>query len=210
MELSRRSAILTCENCGTEIPDGASFCARCGTPVSVAQIGPVYVPQAAPPAEEISSPQRFAVPQARPTYAGFWLRAVAYVVDTVILSLALALAGSFDPSAFIVFPDANAASRLALPQLTPLAIALTIPILWLYYAYFEASSWQATPGKRALKLYVTDLNGRPITFARATIRHFSKMISGLTLLVGYFIAGFTERKQALHDIISGCLVLRRP
>jgi uncharacterized RDD family membrane protein YckC len=211
MESSRRPTILTCENCGTGLPDGASFCAHCGTPVSVAQIGPVHVPQAPPPTEEDSGPQHFALPQVRPTYAGFWLRAVAYLIDTVLLSLALALAGSFHSSAFIIYPDPNAAaSRLVLPQLTPLAIALTIPIVWLYYAFFEASSWQATPGKRALRLYVTDVNGRPITFARATIRHFAKMISSLTFLVGYILAGFTEKKQALHDIIASCLVLRRP
>src|ERR1700680_3082714 len=196
MESRGRPTILTCENCGAELTDGVSFCAHCGTPVSVAQIGPVYVPKAAPPAEEVPGPQRFALPQARPTYAGFWLRAVAYFIDTVIISVALALAGSFDPSAFIIFPDPNAASRLALPQLTPLAIALSIPIVWLYSPPFEAAAWQATPGKRAIRLYVTDINGRPLTFARATIRHFAKMISSLTLLVGYFVAGFTEKKKA--------------
>ena len=153
---------------------------------------------------------RFAVPQAHPAYAGFWLRAVAYLIDTVILSVALALVGSFSPSAFVIFPDANATSLAALPHLTPLAIALTIPVVWLYYAFFEASSWQATPGKRILGLYVTDLHGRPITFARATIRHFAKIISGLTFLVGYFLAGFTEKKQALHDMLASCLVFRRP
>jgi len=135
---------------------------------------------------------------------------VAYLIDTVIVSLTLALAGSFDASAFIRLPDTNTTSLLALPQLTPLAIALTIPAVWLYYAFFEASAWQATPGKRALRLYVTDLNGRPITFARASLRHFAKMISSLTLMVGYLLAGFTQKKQALHDIVAGCLVLRRP
>ena len=150
------------------------------------------------------------MPQAHPAYAGFWLRAVAYLIDTVIISVALALVGSFHASAFIIFPDANATSRATLPQLTPLAILLTIPIVWLYYALFEASSWQATPGKRVLGLYVTDLQGHPITFARATIRHFAKIISSLTFLVGYFLAGFTGKKQALHDMIARCLVLRRP
>ena len=78
--------------------------------------------------------------------------------------------------------------------------------MWLYYALFESSSWQATPGKSLLGLYVTDLQGRPITFARATIRHFAKIISSLTFLVGYILAGFTEKKQALHDMIASCLV----
>jgi len=178
--------------------------------LTVAQIGPVHVPAAPSPPEEIAGPQRLAPPQARPAYAGFWLRAVAYLIDSVIISLPMLLIGSLDPSKFVIFPDPNSASRLAFPQLTPLAIALVIPFVWLYYAIFEASPWQATPGKRVLRLYVTDLNGRPITFARATIRHFAKMISSLTFLGGYIVAGFTEKKQALHDIIASCLVLRRP
>ena len=203
-------AILTCENCGAELPEGASFCARCESPVSVAQLGPVHVPQSAQPEEEIPVQPRLAVPRAHPAYGGFWLRAVAYLIDTAIVSVALALVGSFNPSAFVIFPEAHATSRAALPQLTPLAILLTIPIVWLYYALFEASSWQATPGKRILGLYVTDLHGHPITFARATIRHFAKIISSLTFLVGYVLAGFTEKKQALHDMLARCLVLRRP
>jgi len=75
---------------------------------------------------------------------------------------------------------------------------------------FEASAWQATPGKRVLRLYVADVHGQRVTFARAAARNLAKIISSLTFLVGYLVAGFTERKQALHDILSGCLVLRRP
>jgi uncharacterized RDD family membrane protein YckC len=178
--------------------------------LTVAQIGPVHVPAAPPPPEEIAGPQRFAVPQVRPAYAGFWLRAVANLIDSVIILVPLLSAASFDPSKLVIFTGPSSASRLAVPQFTPLAVALVIPTAWLYYAIFEASPWQATPGKRVLRLYVTDLNGRPITFARATIRHFAKMISSLTFLGGYIIAGFTEKKQALHDIIASCLVLRRP
>jgi uncharacterized RDD family membrane protein YckC len=147
---------------------------------------------------------------ARPAYAGFWLRALAYLIDTIVISVFFGLAASFYPAAFFKFPKAAATSLAVLPQLTLLAIGLAIPVVWLYYAFFEASVWQATPGKRILRLYVTDLNGRPITFARATMRHFAKIISGLTFLVGYFVAGFTEKKQALHDILASCLVLRRP
>ena len=178
--------------------------------MSVAQIGPVYVPQSAQPPETIPAMPQSAATLARPAYAGFWLRALAYLIDTVIISVIFGLAASFYPAAFFKFPNSAPTSLAALPQLTLLAIGLTIPVVWLYYAFFEASVWQATPGKRMLKLYVTDLNGRPITFARATMRHFAKMISGLTFLVGYFLAGFTEKKQALHDMLARCLVLRRP
>jgi len=60
----------------------------------------------------------------------------------------------------------------------------------------------------ALSMKVTDLQGNRISFARATGRHFAKYISAMILLIGYIMAGFTERKQALHDMITGTLVRR--
>jgi uncharacterized RDD family membrane protein YckC len=80
---------------------------------------------------------------------------------------------------------------------------------WLYYALLESSAWQGTLGKKALGLEVTDLQGRRIGFGRASGRFFAKFISVLTLFIGFIMAGFTERKQALHDMIAGCLVIRK-
>ena len=81
---------------------------------------------------------------------------------------------------------------------------------WLYYAYCESSSWQGTLGKKALGLFVTDMEGRRVTFGRASGRFFAKIVSGLIpFAIGYIMAGFTAKKQALHDIIASCLVLRR-
>ena len=96
-------------------------------------------------------------------------------------------------------------------MLPRLFLSMTINIVgqWLYFSLMESSSWQATLGKKALGLYVTDLEGNRITFARATGRYFAKLISSLTLLIGYIMAGFTEKKQALHDMIAGCLVMRK-
>ena len=79
---------------------------------------------------------------------------------------------------------------------------------WIYEAAMESSSKQATLGKMALGLKVTDLEGRRISFWRATGRHFAKIISGMPLLIGYIMAGFIARKQALHDMIAGTLVQR--
>jgi uncharacterized RDD family membrane protein YckC len=188
----------------------------------VAQIGPVYVPQAAPQAEEISGPPRFAPAQAHPRYAGFWLRAVAFLIDRFILSSVFGLIASFHPNVLMIFPDLNNQPAIApnqpalqgfllsLPHLTSAGFLLLFLMMWIYYAFFEASSWQATPGKRVLKLYVTDLTGRPITFRRASMRYFARMISEMAFMVGYIPAGFTEKKQALHDMLASCLVLRRP
>jgi uncharacterized RDD family membrane protein YckC len=79
---------------------------------------------------------------------------------------------------------------------------------WLYDALQESSVHQATFGKRACGLRVTDLNGQRISFARATGRHFAEILSAITLFIGYMMAGWTERKQALHDIIAGTYVVR--
>jgi len=201
------SAILSCEKCGAEIPEGTSFCAQCGTPLSVAQIGPVSVTPSLPTAEIPSPPEASALPQL--IYAGFWLRAIAYLLDTILVSLVFGFIGSFYPAVFLKVPDAPITSLASLPQLTPTAFVLTIAGVWLYYTAFEASSWQATPGKRALRLRVTDMSGRPLTFGRAAARNAAKLISNLTFLIGYLIAGFTPRKQALHDMLASCLVLRR-
>lgn len=178
--------------------------------MSVAQIGPVYVPKSAQPSEVIPAPPGLVALPARPAFAGFWLRAVAYLMDTVLISAVFGLIASFYPSTFMKFPEAAPVSLTSLPQLTPFAFALTITVNWLYFTFFESSAWQATPGKRVMRLYVADLNGQRVTFGRAAARNITKLISSLTFLVGYVVAGFTERKQALHDILARCLVLRRP
>jgi uncharacterized RDD family membrane protein YckC len=109
----------------------------------------------------------------------------------------------------MILPYPNTQSLLAFPRVTLAGFILLFAIMWVYYALFETSAWQATPGKRLFRLYVTDLAGRKLTFWRASIRYFGRKISEATFLVGYIIAGFTEKKQALHDILAGCLVLRR-
>jgi uncharacterized RDD family membrane protein YckC len=147
------------------------------------------------------------------SYAGFWKRFLAYILDQIILSVLgifivvpfLAMIGiglwnqDFDPSAeFIVYLIG-----------TYLMMILTILIgEWLYFALMESMKG-ATLGKMALGIIVTDMNGNKITFGRASGRYFAKIISSLTLGVGYIIAGFTQQKQALHDIIAGCLVINK-
>jgi uncharacterized RDD family membrane protein YckC len=83
---------------------------------------------------------------------------------------------------------------------------LLIAMQWLYHALMESSSHQGTVGKKVMNLKVTDMHGNRISFGRATGRHFAKMLSGCTL-IGYLMAAFTEKKQALHDIVASTLVL---
>ena len=154
------------------------------------------------------------------TYAGFWLRVVAALIDGVIMSLALCVL--FIPLFFLTGAGAllsGMAVRRGQPD-PALVMSLIATILvfalvsvlgqWLYHAYLESGEKQATWGKQALGLYVTDLMGNPVTFGRASGRFFAKIVTGMIPLgIGYIMAGFTERKQALHDMIASCLVLRR-
>jgi len=144
-----------------------------------------------------------------PEYAGFWLRFAAYLIDTTIivlifipLTLALAVA-----SASATDGDDNGA--MALFQLANMGLNLvSIVVSWLYSSLLESSSWQATLGKKAVGIRVTDMNGNRISFGQATGRHFGKILSSLICLVGFIMAAFTEKQQALHDILAGTLVVR--
>lgn len=131
-------------------------------------------------------PAGYVGPAALP-YAGFWMRVGAYLLDVLILLIPLGI----------------------LSLIPILGIVINIVGIWLYFALQESSERQATIGKRALNIYVTDLQGRRISFGQATGRYFSKFISSLILGIGYFMAGFTEKKQGLHDMIAGTLVKRR-
>jgi len=88
-------------------------------------------------------------------------------------------------------------------------VVIRIVINWLYYALLQSSAWQATLGKKALGLEVTDLQGRRISFGRATGRFFAKFLSLMIVFIGFLMIGFTERKQGLHDILAGTLVIRK-
>ncbi len=152
-------------------------------------------------------------------YAGFWLRFVAYIIDDLILGfigffIALPFIGSIVFSAFRI-ADAgkhNESVFFGIAGIIGAVIMWTIISIiagWLYYALMEASKTQGTLGKMALGLKVTDMDGNKVSFGRATGRYFGKIISGLIFMIGYILAGLTEKKQALHDLIADCLVVRK-
>ena len=169
----------------------------------------MYVPQSAQPPDVIPAfPELPVTPKGRP-YAGFWLRLAAYLIDTILISPFFGMIVAFRPAIFIKPPDPAAILLISLPQPTPQAIALSIVISTFYFALFEASSWQASPGKRILRLYVTDLHRQRLTLARAVTRNFVKIIFATLFPVAHLLAGFTGKKQGLHDLLARSLVLRR-
>ena len=81
-------------------------------------------------------------------------------------------------------------------------------LVWLpYYVLFQASPWQATPGKRAFGIKVTDLEGRRIGYGRSLARYAASIVSFLALMIGYLMVPFTRKRQAMHDMIAGTLVI---
>ena len=206
--------MIFCNQCGTQNVAGATFCSQCGTAIGGAQpappVAPSYTPPAAPPAAAqpgFAPPAPAYYPSLR--YGGFWIRFVAAIVDAIVVQVVVF------PLSFIVGAMIGIAGlAVSMPrtgvQLVNVIIGATIGFCgaWIYEAAMESSSRQATLGKMIFSMKVTDLNGNRISFARATGRHFAKYISAAIFFIGYIMAGFTERKQALHDMVAGTLVIR--
>ncbi|MBI3234123.1 MAG: RDD family protein [Bacteroidetes bacterium] len=144
------------------------------------------------------------------SYAGFWWRFLAMMLDGILMNILSTIIGliiSIDMGFMSAMKGTSVAAFDLASFITSSVISFVIN--WLYFALMESSSYQATIGKRALGIRVTDMNGERISFGRASGRYFGKMVSAITLLIGYIMAAFTEKKQALHDIISGCLVVKQ-
>jgi pSer/pThr/pTyr-binding forkhead associated (FHA) protein/uncharacterized RDD family membrane protein YckC len=133
-------------------------------------------------------------------YAGFWLRLAAYLIDSAIVGAAIWLLS------LVLLDWALSTMNTSIYLLTSLTI-LVVGLL--YYPLMECSEKQGTLGKILLGIQVVDLEGRRISFGRALGRYFGKIISGAILYIGYIMAGFTEKKQGLHDMMAGTLVVRR-
>jgi len=135
-------------------------------------------------------------------YAGFWKRGAAFLIDVIITAIGAILV-------IIWFGIMFGGGTLKTATWEKMGSFLGLISCWIYYALMESSSKQATLGKMALGIKVTDFNGNRIDFAKATGRYFGKLISSIILCVGYVMVAFTQKKQGLHDIMAGCLVVNR-
>ena len=147
-------------------------------------------------------------------YAGFWLRLAAYLIDQFIVAFVLGILVTITMmimgiSAAIFYDMDNTANQMIVITMSIVLGLIGFTATWLYYALLESSSHQGTLGKVVLNIKVTDMSSEKITFTRASGRFFGKLISSAIAYVGYLMIGFTEKKQGLHDIMAGCLVLRK-
>lgn len=142
--------------------------------------------------------------------AGFWKRVVALCIELPILLITGVIGAGLSGGILGGIMGAAGADITYIGEVcTTLGKVYWIPFLWLYFTLFESSSWQATPGKKALGLVVKDVHGKRISFIRANARYWGKFLSMGTLFIGFIMAGFTKNKQALHDIVAGCLVTNK-
>lgn len=173
---------------------------------------PSAEPAPAPPAPVAPGATQLPPPAPAPRYseyAGFWRRVLASILDTLLLIAAGVLVkGVMRAAAGISITPLWDASSEATAVFTGVENLVALVVDWVYFAVLESSSRQATLGKMALGLVVTDQTGRRISFGRATGRYFAKILSILTLCIGFAMAGFTRRKQALHDMVANTLVLK--
>jgi uncharacterized RDD family membrane protein YckC len=179
------------------------------------------VPAGAPLAPAVPAPAySYAATMEPPphlVYAGFWPRFLAHLIDLILLGIVLVVVafvfmfvGTVPSLCFA--PGQTLGSN---PVVVPIVVLLELLILvasfvgiWFYHAWFDSSRWQGTPGKRLLNLRVTSMTGERISFWHASGRFFGKVLATLPFFIGYLTALFTERKQALHDLIASTLVIK--
>ena len=191
---------MNCYQCGTENTDNEVFCSKCGN-----DLRKPIIQRSGSNKPAISATATVSKSSARVYYAGFWRRFLAVIIDGLILGVVLGIGfgieflskgASRNPNTFsvveIIFNNIG---------------ALIIP--WLYFALMESSLKQATLGKMALGIVVTNLDDNRLSFGRASARYWGKIVSCLILGIGFFMAGFTQQKQALHDIMAKTLVINK-
>lgn len=154
-------------------------------------------------------------------YAGFWQRFLALIIDSILIGVIrsilvipiLAAVGLSFVGDIQDLDTADSSDVIAMAAaffgalMATAAISSVISIL--YFSFMESSKYQASVGKLALGLIVTDMEGNRIDFGKALLRNFGKLVSGAILMIGYIMDCFTDKKQALHDMIASTLVLKK-
>jgi uncharacterized RDD family membrane protein YckC len=195
-----------CASCGSARLPYGRYCLFCGDVLAepTAQTG---VSQPAKPVHQSATPSPAPV-----EYAGFWRRTWAGAID-VVLEAAVAFVVTYYIIDWLLdrigqmFGYERWMSKVAVGFSYILVLAIGA---WLYCAFAESSSRRATIGKRIMGLQVVAVDGGKVSFGQATVRHFMKFLSLFTAGVGFMMAGWTKRRQALHDIPCDVIVIRVP
>ncbi len=139
-------------------------------------------------------------------YAGFWKRLGAGLLDVMLLVVISMMIGIVYGIVEAFFYELTPENFEEMHEMILMIISLII--FWFYYAFFQSSKYQATPGMMALSLRIVGYDEKRISFWRATGRFFVASTFSSLLGIGYLMIAFTPRKQALHDYIAKTLVVK--
>jgi uncharacterized RDD family membrane protein YckC len=211
------SAQKYCTACGLAVMQTFLLCPGCGCRefTGTPQTNKLNPKASLYPQQGPSTYQQLPISGAGDTavYAGFWRRVAAFLIDLLIASVAAySIAFAIGFSLGVQYPS-WAASKNSESTLYGLGILVVIITFWLYNSISEASSAQATLGKRAIGIQVTDLANQRISFGRATSRFFFKLLLSclpLISLINFVMAAFTKQKRAGHDFGASTLVICDP
>ena len=171
-------------------------------PYAVAEPSPY-----APPKARVTEQAPQAVLGHRVVYAGFWKRFAAAFIDNFVVSIAGGIIGAFIGFFSAISPVSSVDDLGMYSAVNLLAQLLSMVVAACYFGWMYASRYQASLGKMAIGIKVVRGNGDALTFWRGFWRYFAQIPSALILMIGYIMAAFTERKQALHDMICDTLVV---
>ena len=177
---------LVCPHCDHEVVELAQFCHLCGAELPISEERP------------------------RPLeYGSLWKRLAAVFIDAGLVTILVVPTCLFFAWMLEILSDAKMIGREDARFTAGMStVVFFLVVDWVYHARLMSTRRQATFGKRWMGLRVTDMAGGPISFGQATGRHFAKFLSTFALLVGFIIAIFSKRRQALHDMVAGTLVLK--
>lgn len=196
-----------CASCGSVRQAYGRYCLFCGDVLSEPTVKVVVSGESATPSQPPGNPSSAPI-----EYGGFWRRTWAGTID---VALEAAVAGVI--TFLAIDPLLNRVGQMLgyerwmSKMAAGFAYILVLSIgAWLYCAFSESSPREATIGKRIMGLRVVNADGSRISFGEATVRHFMKFLSLFTAGVGFMMAGWTKRHQALHDIPCDSIVVRSP
>jgi uncharacterized RDD family membrane protein YckC len=182
------------------------FCSECGHPFPASQLVPIGNAQVCAQCKPVYL-QRFreggqGIGTRR--YAGFWIRFVAYVIDAVILAVALTIINT--PIELAMGLGRNIGDPTRMLGTLGILSLINIALQCAYNTYF-VSTRGATPGKMILGLKVIRSDGTMPSAGLAAGRYFGYLLDGITLMIGFIMAGFDSEKRALHDRICDTRVI---
>lgn len=143
-------------------------------------------------------------------YAGFWRRLIAVILDQIILIVArFFIYGALGLMvyAMLYLFDVRDHHTLIFSIGGGVLTLVDMWLTWIYFAMMESSSLQGSLGKLALGIRVYHVDNRPLKFEEATVRYFAKILSAASLSVGYLLAAFSSKKQALHDFVAHAVLV---